>query len=78
MTHFLFTNYNNFFLKTFAYIFSFFNWLNLSGCKKFEGGVKDRTMSLFETNTTKRYSKSRGANNMYGSQKKLRKSKIKK
>ena len=34
-----------------------YNWLITRGCKKMKGGVKDKIMSLFKTNTTKNYSK---------------------
>ena len=30
------------------------------------GAVKDKTMSLCKTNTTKNYSKPKGVNNVYG------------
>ena len=40
------------------------------------GGVKDKTMSLFETNTAKDYSKPTCVNNMYEGVKKPRKPKI--
>ena len=40
------------------------------------GGVKDKIMSLFKTNTSKDYSKSACVNNVNGGGKKLRKPKI--
>ena len=41
--------------------------------KKTVGSVKDKIMSLFKTNTTKEYSKSTLAKNVYGGEKKPRK-----
>ena len=41
------------------------------------GGVKEKTMNLFETNTTKNYSKPTLANNAHGDRDKSRKTKVK-
>ena len=54
------------------------NCLYSRDCKKTIGGVKDKIMSLFKTNTTKDYSKPTRFKNAYRGRKKPRKQKIKK
>ena len=58
--------------------FDWYNWLinYIPQPKKTVGGVKDKIMSHFKTNTSNDYSKSACVNNVNGGGKKLRKPKI--